>query len=84
MFEVLFSSKAERQLKKLEKQVQKRIISVLERSRARPEAHFQKLVGETTFRLKVGDYRVIADIKKNQLLILVIKVAHRKKVYKHP
>ena len=77
-----YSSTALRQLKKLEKPVQKRIIVALERSRIRPEAHFQRLVGEKVYRLRVGDYRVIADIINKQLVILVIKVGHRKKVYK--
>lgn len=82
MFEILFSEKAERELKKLEKETQKRIIAVLERARLRPEDHFQKLVGETAYKLRAGDYRIIADIKQKQLLILVIKIGHRKKICK--
>ena len=82
MYDVLFTNKAERQLKKLENKMQERIISVLERSRIRPEAHFQKLVGEDVYRLRVGDYRLIADITKGKLIILVLKIGHRKKIYK--
>ncbi|MDP2973806.1 MAG: type II toxin-antitoxin system RelE/ParE family toxin [Candidatus Diapherotrites archaeon] len=81
MYEIIFSDNAFRQLKKLEKNIQDRIIAVLERARIRPEAHFQKLVGETAFRLRIGDYRVIADIDKNELKILVIKVGHRRNIY---
>jgi mRNA-degrading endonuclease RelE of RelBE toxin-antitoxin system len=29
----------------------------------------------------VGDYRIIMDIDKNNLIILVIKVGHRKNIY---
>ena len=82
MYEILFSRIAKRQLKKLEKKVQGRIIAVLERARVRPESFFQKIVGEKAFRLRAGDYRIIADIENEKLLILVLKVAHRKKVYK--
>jgi mRNA interferase RelE/StbE len=82
MYEVVISDKAERQLKKLEKGLQERIISSLERARIRPEAHFKKLVGEEAYSLRVGHYRVIADIIKNKLIILVLKVGHRKNVYK--
>lgn len=82
MYDVLFTNNAERQLKKLEKKIQERIISVLERARIRPEAHFQKLVGEDVYRLRVGDYRIIADINKGKLIILVLKIGHRKKIYK--
>tara|TARA_Y100000310_G_C20357716_1_gene657486 strand:+ start:632 stop:757 length:126 start_codon:yes stop_codon:yes gene_type:complete len=40
------------------------------------------LVGDKAYRLRVGDYRVIADIDNGKLIILVLKVLHRKKVYK--
>jgi len=82
MYDVLFTNNAERQLKKLEKKMQERIISVLERVRIRPESHFQKLIGEDVYRLRVGDYRLIADITKSKLIILVLKIGHRKKIYK--
>jgi len=82
MYEIIFSDKACRQLKKLERPVQERIVAVLERARIRPEDYFQKLVGETAFKLRAGDYRVIADVDGSRLLILVIKVGHRRNIYK--
>jgi mRNA interferase RelE/StbE len=78
-FEIIFSDKA---FKKLEKKIQERIIATLERIRLRPESHVTKLVGDPGFKLRVGDYRVIIDIDKGRLLILVIKIGHRKKIYK--
>jgi mRNA interferase RelE/StbE len=82
MYEILFTNKAERQLKKLERDLQKRIIAVLERVRIRPEDHFQKLVGSRAYKLRVGDYRIIADIDQGKIIILVLKIGHRKKIYK--
>ena len=82
MYEIILSNKAERQLKKLEKTIQKQIVASLERARVRPEAHFKKLVGEKAYSLRVGYYRVIADIENKNLIVLVLKVGHRKKVYK--
>lgn len=80
-YEIIFSDKALRQLKKLEKNTQERIITVLERIRVRPEAYVTKLVGDTGYKLRVGDYRVIMDIENKMLRILVLKVGHRKNVY---
>ena len=82
MYEVVFSNKAERQLKKFEKEMQGRIVSCLERARIRPGAHFKKLVGEDAYSLRVGHYRIIADIEREKLLILVLKIGPRKKIYK--
>ena len=66
---------------KLERNIQERIISSLERIRIRPEAFITTLVGDPGYKLRIGDYRVIMDIDKNNLIILVIKVGHRKNIY---
>ena len=81
-YEVIFTDTSRKQFKKLEKDVQERIIKALERIRIRPEAHVKKLVGDPGYRLRVGEYRVIIDIEKDELIILVIKIGHRKNVYK--
>ena len=81
MYEIIFTNKAEREFKKLEKNIQERIISALERCRLRPEAHFERLVGDKGYKLRVGDYRVIADIIHDKIIILILKVGHRKNVY---
>ena len=81
MYEVEFTNKAEKQLKKLPKDIQERIIAALERARIRPEQFFERLVGETAYKYRVGDYRIIADIYKEKLIILVLKMGHRKNIY---
>ena len=81
-YEIIFSDKAFKQLKKLERKIQERIIASLERIKIRPESYITKLVGDPGYKLRVGDYRVIMDIDKDKLLILVIKIGHRKKIYK--
>ena len=80
-YDIIFSDKAFRQLKKMEKNIQKRIIAVLERIRIRPEVHVTKLTGDSGYKIRVGDYRVIMDIDNKKLHILVLKVGHKKKVY---
>lgn len=82
MYELRYSPIALKQLEKLEKNLKERIIATLERIRIRPESYAKKLVGDLGYSLRVGDYRVILDIYKNELLILVIKIGHRKNVYK--
>ncbi|MFZ2455564.1 MAG: type II toxin-antitoxin system RelE/ParE family toxin [Candidatus Altiarchaeia archaeon] len=80
-YEILFTRSAEKDLKKLDKETQKRIISALERIRITPDRYVRKIVGETCYRLRVGDYRIIMDIEQGKLVILVLKVGHRKNVY---
>ena len=82
MYEIIYSNSATKFLKKLPKQKQDHILSVLERARIRPESHFERLVGQKTYKLRAGDYRIIADIYKEKLCVLVIKIGHRKNIYK--
>jgi len=83
MYSIEFTDKAKRQFLKLEKDIQERIGTVLERIKIRPEDFVEKLVGEPGFKLRIGDYRAYLDIDNNKLIILVLKVGHRKNFYKN-
>lgn len=80
-YQIFFTDKAKKQLEKLEKVEQERIIKSLERIRIRPEAHITKLVGDPGYKLRVGNYRVILEIKKEKILILILMIGHRKNIY---
>ena len=82
MFELFFTAEAKKFLKKLHEEDQKRVIATLERCRIRPHSHVKKLVSSPYFRLRVGKYRVILDIKSGKLLILVLEIGQRKNIYK--
>ena len=80
-YALLYTEKVHKQLKKLPKETQSRIIIALERTRIRPYPHVARLVGSPYHRLRVGDYRVILDIREGQLRILVIEVGKRENIY---
>ena len=73
-------------MKKLDRHVDKRIIaklreiSQLEDPRSTGKALVGNLAG--LWRYRVGDYQIVCDIEDEVLLILVVDVAHRSKVYK--
>lgn len=83
MYEIIIDDKALKKISKFSKDIQQRIFRALDRIRIRPEAHVTKLVGEHGYKLRVGDYRIILDMEKKKLLILVITVGHRKNIYKN-
>lgn len=83
---IKFSPKGRRQLAKLDKEAAKRIrgylkdrISILERPRELGAPLSGSLEGY--WRYRVGDYRVICDIRDAELVILTISIGHRKEVY---
>ncbi|MBS3142221.1 type II toxin-antitoxin system RelE/ParE family toxin [Candidatus Woesearchaeota archaeon] len=83
MYEILYSPAALKQLEKLERSIRERILIALERLRIRPEScDIKKLVGMPGYRFRVGDYRVLFDMEKEKLIILVLKIGHRKDIYK--
>ena len=82
MYELIYSPSALKQLGKLEHNIRKRIVVALERLRIRPEScDIKKLVGMPGYRFRVGDYRVIFDMKKDKLVILILQIGHRKNIY---
>jgi mRNA interferase RelE/StbE len=82
MYQIIVSNKAKKQLKKLECDIRKRIITTIKRCKIRPYSHVKRLVGCSYYRLRIGDYRVIMNIQDNKLRILVIEIDHRKNIYK--
>lgn len=82
-FQIIWSELAANELKKLDRTVANRIFKKVSQLVENPY-HFDvtKIVGDPYFRLRVGDYRVIFDIQNDKLRILVLKVGHRKNIYK--
>jgi len=82
MYELIYSPTALKQLEGLEGNIKERIITALERLRIRPEScDIKKLIGMQGYRFRVGDYRIIFDMEKGKLIILVLQIGHRKNIY---
>ena len=82
VYEIQWTKIAAKQFGRLDKTVQKRIIKKLETIRDKPFFYTTRLVGFDLYKIRVGDYRIIISIEKNTLVILVLKVGHRSKIYK--
>lgn len=80
-FKVIWSDSASRQLKKLDRTIARRIFEKVGDLGEDPLRSVQKLVNSPYYRLRVGDYRVILDIDRGLLRILVLKVGHRESIY---
>ena len=80
------SNYAEKQLRKLDKPVQKRLLDWLEDriEGCKNPRHFgEPLRGEMAglWRYRIGDYRVICEIQDQQLVVLALAVGHRREIY---
>jgi len=80
-FEIIWSDSAAGQLKKLDRTIARRIFDKVGELRETPHRFVRKVANSPNYRLRVGDYRVILDIRETVLRILVLKVGHRKSIY---
>ena len=81
MYKLVFEKKALNDLNKLEQNVKERIWNKLQDCKENPFRFFEKLVETRGFKLRAGDYRVVADIIVEKDAIIILKVGHRKNIY---
>lgn len=82
MYDVIFYKSAEKQFQKLPKDLKERIVKSIDRIKIRPLSFVKRLVNSRYFRMRIGDYRLILDIKQDKLIIIVIEIGHRRNIYK--
>lgn len=82
-YTVVFTSAAARQVKKLPRPARDRVVAAVSALDSDPRPHgSRKLVGEeNAWRIRVGDYRVIYEVFDRELVVTVVRAAHRREVY---
>ena len=82
-YQVTVLPSAQKEITKLPRPAQSRILKalVLLADNPRPIG-CKKLVGSDSWRFRVGEYRIVYSIEDDVLLIEVVRVAHRKEVYR--
>ena len=87
-YRIEISEDADKQLKKLDSKVRERLfrflferVGTLENPRSIGEALKGEKLGEL-WRYRVGDYRLITRIEDDTVVILVLRVGHRREIYK--
>ena len=70
-----------RDLNKLDKQIKERIWNKLQECKNNPFVFLKPLVQIRRFKLRVGDYHIIIDVREEIRILTVLKVGHRKNIY---
>ena len=84
-YKIIWKRSAKKELRRLSKNTIGNILSAIEKL---PDDQYlisssKKLTGTAhTYRLRIGDYRVVYSIESNFLVIEIIRVGHRKDVYR--
>jgi mRNA interferase RelE/StbE len=81
---IQFTSRARRDPEGLDRAAQLRLRTHIDRLAANPiPADAKKLHGgEPYYRIRVGDYRVVYQVDGKQLVVVVVKIGHRKEIYR--
>ena len=85
MYKIVFTKQVHKSLRRIPVNVVASIRKRLDQIAEDPYAqhpNVTKLQNRPGYRLRVGDWRVIYDIKKNELIILVLKVGSRGEIYR--
>ena len=87
-YTIELKASAQKELYELPRHAQKKIVDALQHLRVNPFSEIlpiRKMHGrksEDRYRLRVGDYRVVYEVRKSGVVIYVVRVGHRKDVYR--
>jgi len=83
-YEIEFKPSAEKDFSKLERDAQKRILEKIKSLASDPRPRgVEKLSGhKNRWRIRVGRFRIIYQVFEDKLVILVLRIADRKEIYR--
>ena len=85
-YKIVFTERAKKQLKKIDKYTASLIIGWLEKNvegSTNPRIHGKGMTQNKSgqWRYRIGDYRVICEIQDEKVIVLVLEIGHRKEIY---
>ena len=86
-YQIVFNKKADKQLRKIDLTQQRIIVNWIEKNLENtdsPKNFAKTLKGNLKdyYRYRVGDYRIIAEINNDEIIIIIINIGHRKDILK--
>ncbi len=80
MYKIILDKEAEQYLDKLDDFIANRIIKKIKTLQENPfSKDVKRLRDDNSFRLRIGDYRILFEVSKDTIIIL--KIGHRKNIY---
>ena len=82
-YKIYFKASVERDLRNIPQKELVTILQKIESLSTEPRPHgSEKLSGQDRYRIRQGDYRILYSIKDDLLVVWIVKVGHRKFVYR--
>lgn len=83
-YAISYVPSAAKVIRKLDRPTARRLLDAIGAlaSDPRPSGCIQLKGGDGELRIRVGDYRVVYDVQDDELVVLVLRVGHRREVYR--
>jgi mRNA interferase RelE/StbE len=82
-FKVCFKKSVEKDFKGIPKSDLQKILRKIQQLQSNPRPNgSEKLTGQERYRIRQGSYRIVYSIQDNELTVWVVKVGHRREIYR--
>ncbi len=82
-YRVVFRKSITRDMRRIPNRDLRRILDAIDALSEDPRPPgVEKLSGQERYRVRKGDYRIIYEVKDDQVIVVVVKIGHRKDVYR--
>jgi len=81
-YEIRFLPSVRKDLRGIPKATVRRILRKIDQLAENPRPpDSKKLTGRSLFRIRVGPYRIVFEVNDNEVVVVIVKVGHRRDVY---
>jgi mRNA interferase RelE/StbE len=82
-YKIEIKKSAQKEIRQLPREIREKVVSIINRLYDDPvPAEAQKIKGsDNIYRIRQGTYRIVYRLYKNELLVIIVRVRHRKDVY---
>lgn len=82
-YKILIKPSAKKELEKLpKKDIQKIVVKIQDLSADPRPVGSEKLSGDDKFRVRQGNYRIVYSIEDDKLIVFIVKIGHRRDIYR--
>jgi mRNA interferase RelE/StbE len=83
-YKIIFRKSVAQDMRRIPNRDLRRILAIIDSLSDEPRPFgVERLSGQEKYRVRQGNYRIIYEISDKELIVIVVKVGHRKDVYRH-
>ena len=81
-YKIRIKKSVKKDISAFDKKINQKLIKAIQSLQSNPYTKAKKIIGQEFYRVRVGKYRIVYEIIKKDLEIIIYKIGHRKDIYK--